>query len=109
MSSLKVFNQQRDIELSPTERVTTVKGYQDPTGNFSTGFWGARYGKVDVHYDKDEFCVILEGEVRVTDLDGHAETYGPGDAFIIPCGFKGTWETVKPAKKLFAHHRPAPR
>ena len=44
----------------------------------------------------------LEGEVRLTDESGHTETYVAGDTFVIPKGFKGVWETVKPVRKFFA-------
>ncbi|KXZ46861.1 hypothetical protein GPECTOR_40g595 [Gonium pectorale] len=52
----------------------------------------------------DEACILIEGEVIITDSDGNSETYVGGQAFILPAGFKGTWETVKPVKKYFAMH-----
>lgn len=69
---------------------------------FRTGFWAAQPGKADIHYTKDELCTLLEGEVRLTDEAGHAETYVAGDSFVIPKGFKGVWETVKPVRKFYA-------
>jgi uncharacterized protein len=91
----------------PTTRTTSKPWYKDPTGLFVAGFWSAQWGKVDVTYTKDEFCVLLEGEVRITDASGHVETYRQGDALVIPNGFKGTWETVKPVRKFFATYQPA--
>lgn len=69
---------------------------------FRTGFWAAQPGKADIHYTKDELCTLLEGEVRLTDETGQTETYVAGDTFVIPKGFKGVWETVKPVRKFFA-------
>lgn len=83
-------------------RVTTKLWYSDPDGAFRSGFWSAQPGKSDIAYTKDELCVLLEGEVCLTATDGTAATYRAGDTFIIPKGFKGTWETVRPVRKFFA-------
>ncbi len=90
----------------PATRTTSKHYYKDPSGVFVTGFWSAEWGKVEINYAKDEFCVILEGEVRVIDASGHAETYRQGDSFVIPNGFTGFWETVKPVRKFFATYQP---
>ena len=44
--------------------------------------------------------------VRLTDQDGHVDTYGMGDGFVIPMGFKGTWETLKPVRKWYVIWQP---
>jgi uncharacterized cupin superfamily protein len=62
--------------------------------------------KADVNYTEDEFCYILEGRVRLTDAAGKVEEYKAGDAFMIPAGFKGTWETVEAVKKFYVIHTP---
>lgn len=40
----------------------------------------------------DEFVLVLEGEVTLTDLEGKAQTYRVGDSFTVPKGWKGTWD-----------------
>jgi uncharacterized cupin superfamily protein len=45
--------------------------------------------------------VILEGCVRLTDLSGNAKEFGAGSTFVLPAGFKGTWETLEPVKKIY--------
>jgi hypothetical protein len=40
--------------------------------------------------------------VQLTDAEGHAETFGAGSAFLIPAGFKGSWETLETLKKYYA-------
>jgi uncharacterized protein len=52
-------------------------------------------------------CVLLAGKVRITDEDGESQTYEAGDAFVIPRGFRGIWETVEPVRKFYATHKPA--
>ncbi|MBA5777904.1 DUF861 domain-containing protein [Stappia sp. F7233] len=75
--------------------------YTDKTGHFSAGIWQGEPGKVHVNYTEEEVCVLLEGEVRLTDGEGNGETFRKGDAFAIPAGFRGTWETVERAKKIY--------
>ena len=42
----------------------------------------------------------------LTNADGIAETFVTGDAFIIPKGFTGTWETVEAVKKWYVIFEP---
>ena len=49
-----------------------------------------------------------ERAVRLSDDDGHSWTFGPGDAFLVPSGFSGTWETLEPARKFYAIYEPPP-
>ena len=85
-----------------SKRMTSQTWYASPNGAFRTGFWSAQPARADITYAKDELCTLLEGEVRLTDEAGHTETYVAGDTFVIPKGFSGVWETVKPVRKFFA-------
>ena len=93
-----------DKAAQPDEgkRMTSRTWYASPNGAFRTGFWSAQPARADIAYTKDELCTLLEGEVRLTDETGHSETYVAGDTFVIPKGFKGVWETVRPVRKFFA-------
>ena len=84
------------------KRVISKMWYGSPDGAFKTGFWAAQPGKSDIHYTKDELCTLLEGKVRLTATDGTVATYSAGDTFLIPNGFKGTWETIEPVRKFYA-------
>ena len=66
------------------------------------GIWESTPGKVECEYTEWEFCHIISGEVILTEegkKKGHR--FKKGDGFIIPPGFKGTWETVKKVKKHY--------
>jgi hypothetical protein len=76
--------------------------YTDKSGSFFSGVWESTPGKWPVNYAEDEFCAILEGRVVLTDESGRAESFKAGDAFVIPAGFKGTWETVQKVRKFYA-------
>ena len=40
----------------------------------------------------DEFVLVLEGEVTLTNVDGGAQTYQQGETFLVPKGWMGTWD-----------------
>ncbi len=40
--------------------------------------------------------------MELTKEGGEKQTFRAGEAFVIPAGFKGTWDTKKPLKKFFA-------
>ena len=75
--------------------------YTDTTEQFFAGIWQSSVGAKTVHYTEEEVCVILEGRVRLTDLNGNAKEFGAGSTFALPAGFKGTWETLEPVKKIY--------
>ncbi len=71
-------------------------------GRLFCGMWESTPGKIAVIYKEWEFCHIISGEV-VLRPEGSKKSwrFKRGDAFIIPSGFKGTWETVKKLKKHY--------
>ena len=92
--------------VDPATPTTTHNWYEDASGVLSSGFWASKPAKVEVNYTEDEFCYILEGRVRLTDAAGKTEEYKAGDAFVIPKGFRGVWETVEAVKKYYVIHTP---
>lgn len=81
---------------------TTENVYTSEAGSFFSGVWSSSEGKWRVSYDEEEFCILLSGRVELTDAEGKSETFSAGDAFVIPAGFEGTWETLSPVRKLYA-------
>ena len=79
----------------------TLNHYADPTEQFFAGIWSSSVGAKNVNYTEEEVCVILEGRVRLTDLAGNAKEFGAGSTFVLPAGFKGTWETLEAVKKIY--------
>lgn len=69
-------------------------------GAFS-GIWQAGPHLERVDCDYDEMCHLLEGQVRLTDSEGNARIFGPGDSFVVARGFKGTWENLTHVRKVF--------
>jgi len=85
------------------EPKTVVKNYfSDPSGQFFAGTWASSVGKWKIQYSENEFCHLLEGRVVITSEEGKRWQFNAGDAWVIPAGFSGTWETVEPARKRYA-------
>ena len=70
-------------------------------GRLFCGVWESTPGKVRLDYKEWEFCHFMAGKAILTNEEGKSWTLRKGDAFIIPAGFKGTWETVKPVRKHY--------
>ena len=47
------------------------------------------------------FETLLPGVSVLRDSDGNAKTLRAGDRFVIPAGFKGTWEVLEPCRKIY--------
>jgi uncharacterized protein len=92
--------------LAGTPQTTVDNRYSDETERFHAGTWASTPGRWRVRYTEHEFCVLLEGRVRLVSDDGVACEFGPGDAFVVPAGFIGTWETIERARKHYAIFEP---
>jgi len=80
--------------------------YTDDTGRFFGGIWRSSKGAWHVSYTENELCVLTEGRVRISDDSGRSWTFGPGDCFVMPAGFRGVWEVLEPARKFYAIYEP---
>ena len=85
---------------------TTRLLFESPDGKLIAGTWTSTPGKWHAFTERDEFCTILSGHVRLIDEAGEAQTFRSGDAFLIPNGFRGFWEVVETTTKHFVirHH-----
>lgn len=99
------------LEKSPVGAANLLDGkpvtgsrndFTNARGKFHCGLWTSTKGKWQVNYGEDEFIVLLEGKVKLTPKGGRAKTYAAPQAFVIPKGFVGTWETVEPVRKYYA-------
>ncbi len=79
----------------------TALHFQSPDGTLVAGTWTSTPGKWHAFTDRDEFCMILSGHVRLIDEAGNAQTFRGGDAFLIPNGFRGYWDVIETTTKHF--------
>lgn len=87
------------IAGEPRQRIWSR--YTDPSGQFTTGIWEGEPGTWRIRYTEEEYCRILEGRSVLTANDGKALQVGPGDEFVIPRGFEGTWQVVERTRKVY--------
>ena len=84
----------------PRQHVWNVLSSGD--GRFHVGEWASGVGAWRVNYTEYELCHLLAGAVRLTSAEGAPKTYRAGDTFVIPSGFRGTWEVLEPCRKVYA-------
>ncbi len=66
--------------------------------------WGSEAGALKAgNYPRDEFVYVLEGDLVTVDTDGARHEFHPGDTFIIPKGWAGTWDMKTRFKKIIVN------
>ena len=65
--------------------------------------WTHGQDAFDWEYTETEKCLILEGQVTITDrpATGQSISFGPGDYVIFPKGLKCTWKINKAVRKHY--------
>lgn len=82
--------------------------FSNAEGTVNAGVWECTPCTERIRdYPYDQCCFVLEGSLTITDEDGHAETFKPGDAFMIPRGFNGDWTMTERYKNFFVTVEPA--
>ncbi|MCF5581866.1 DUF861 domain-containing protein [Pseudomonas syringae] len=80
---------------------TLYNHYKSPCGQMSAGVWNGEPGQWQVNYSEHEYCEIVQGVSVLRDEQGNAKTLRAGDRFVIPAGFKGTWEVLEACRKIY--------
>ena len=62
--------------------------------------WQSQPSTFDWVYTQKETCLLIEGEVTVTD-GNDSVSFGPGDLVIFPEELECTWRVEKPVKKYY--------
>lgn len=62
--------------------------------------WTKEASTFDWHYDDQEICYLLEGEVTVKTAEGET-SFGRGDLVTFPKGLDCTWQVKKPVRKHY--------
>ncbi|MEV7676594.1 cupin domain-containing protein [Streptomyces sp. NPDC088752] len=70
----------------------------------TAGVFQATTGSIEVTFPFTEHATILSGVVRITDSQGFAHTYAPGESYVIEEGDMVIWEVVTEfVQKSFLH------
>ena len=92
---------ERRLEGNPTR--TTWNHFTNSSDEVFAGVWASEVGSWRIEFGdtQDEFFFVIEGRCRITDAAGKASEAGPGESLVIPAGFKGVFEVLKPMKKHY--------
>ncbi|NBA94408.1 cupin domain-containing protein [Pseudomonas sp. R5(2019)] len=85
---------------------TVFHHYSSPCGQFGAGVWEGEKGHWTVNYTEHEYCEIVQGVSVLRDHEGNAKTLRAGDRFVIPAGFRGTWEVLETCRKIYVMFEP---
>ena len=67
---------------------------------FTWPVWAREISRFDWHYDEQEQCYFLEGEVTVESSTGSV-SFGKGDFVTFPEGLTCVWNVRRPVKKHY--------
>ena len=87
--------------IEGSHATTTWNAFEGEHGRLWCGIWAAEPGTVAIDYTEWEFCHIIEGAAVLTNEAGRSWTMRAGDTFVIPPGFRGTWQTLEPVRKHY--------
>jgi uncharacterized protein len=92
-----------DRLIAGNPKRTTWNHYTNDSGEVSAGVWACEVGawQIEMGPTEDEFFFVTEGHCRLTSIDGSAAEARVGESLVIPSGFKGTFEVLKPMKKHY--------
>jgi len=62
--------------------------------------WSCQVSEFDWAYTEKETCLLLEGEVTVTDGSGSVN-FGAGDLVVFPQDLECTWKVTRPVTKHY--------
>lgn len=83
-----------------TEAVQQV--WEHPQVRAAFGVWECTPGRFTARRDGyAEICHILEGEVTMHTEGAPSVSFGPGDAVVMPSGWRGEWEVHSRLRKLY--------
>lgn len=75
--------------------------YTSHDGSMISGYWEATPGTYHATYSGYEFVHFIAGKLTITPDGGTPVQIGPGDAFVVEAGFKGTWKIEETVRKHF--------
>lgn len=95
---------ERVISGTPREAFKIL--YSD--GGLTAGIYACNKGKWRTDYTgENEYCRLMAGSVVLTGENGIAQRFDAPTSFLIPAGFKGTWEPLSDIRKFFVIHKQA--
>ena len=81
---------------------TTVRFYDAEDGSVAAGIWECPPCQVEIPaYPVNEKMTIISGAVTITNAEGRAESFGPGEVVFVAKGSKLTWHITQRLRKYY--------
>ena len=92
--------------LTPGQKEAATSLCTSPDGLIDIGVWECTPGRFRAdRSNAAEFCHFLFGQIVMTHQDGRKQELGPGDAILLPLGWKGTWKILEHTRKIYVFMR----
>ena len=78
-----------------------TKEYLTRQGALDWPIWEKEVSEFPWHYDEQEQCYILEGDVEVTPKGGTPVRFGAGNFVTFPAGMSCTWKISRAVRKHY--------
>jgi uncharacterized protein len=77
--------------------------YESAADGLAAGIWACEPGRWRIEFgpNEHEYFIVLEGRARIHADHGEVTEAGPGQAVVIPAGFRGSFEVLEPMRKHF--------
>ena len=97
----------KPTSIEGDQQEATAVLWTSPDGKMETGIWECTPGRFTADRSAAaEFCHILSGRIEMRHVDGRIEHLGPGDALMLPQGWKGEWLLRAQTRKIYVMIRP---
>lgn len=96
------YDRPRPDRLLTGNPLRSTWSYYEESG-VSSGIWSCEIGSWSIAFadNKSEFFHVISGRITITDSDGEQQSFGPGEAGVIPEGFTGAFQVVEPVTKHY--------
>jgi len=91
-----------EVLLSPEPQCRSHPVLADAPARTRIGLWDSTaYTRKQVPHPVNELMYILEGKVTLTDQNGRATEFGPGDCAFVPHSTPCSWHSAVHVRKLY--------
>ena len=91
-----------DVLLTPEPQCRSHPALADSPARTRIGLWDSTpYTRKQVPHPVNELMYILEGKVTLTDRNGRATEFGPGDCAFVPHLTTCSWHSAVNVRKLY--------
>ncbi|MFC3532203.1 cupin domain-containing protein [Vogesella facilis] len=92
---------ERLLEGKP--RRETWNAFDSRDGAVAAGIWACETGAWRIAFaaGKDEFFCVISGRVQLSNEAGETWEFGPGEAAVIPAGFRGVFRVLEAVRKYY--------